>query len=133
MTRPNTRRSLARSRGFTIIEVMVVLVILGLIGGIVGINLIGAQSTARVKTTRQSMATVKQALTMYYTSNSTYPPTATWLQNIRNTLNAPADDAWGNPFVYYQTEDGKSFKLYSNGEDGIAETEDDILVEPDHE
>lgn len=128
MSRHRTHRP-----GFTIIEVMIVLVIIGVIGGIVGLNLIGAQSQAKVSATKATMKQVVQALKMYYSTNNNYPPSATWQQEIRNTLNAPADDAWGNPLAYYQTDDGKGFMLYSNGEDGMPETEDDIMVGPDHE
>ena len=127
-----TRHSSTR-RAFTIIEVMIVLVIIGVIGGIVGLNLIGAQSQAKVSATKSTMQQVRTALGMYRSTNNTYPPTNNWQQAIRNTLNAAPNDAWGNPLVYYQTEDGKAFMLYSNGEDGIPDTEDDILIEPDHE
>ncbi len=131
MNRTTTTRS-AR-RGFTIIEVMIVLVIIGVIGGIVGLNLIGASQEARVDATKQSMGTVRSALKLYFTQNGKYPESSSWLTDIQNSLNAPAEDAWGNPLVYQQMDNGAGFVLYSDGADGVAETDDDIEIGPDHE
>ncbi|MEM1424848.1 MAG: type II secretion system protein GspG [Planctomycetota bacterium] len=124
---PHTRR--ART-GFTIIEVMVVLVILGLIGGIVTLNLVGAAGQAKVSTTKQSMQQVVSALNMYHTQHSSYPATANWEQAIQNTLQKAPEDGWGNKFEYFQTESGQAFQLFSAGEDGVSETDDDISIGP---
>ena len=131
MNRTTTTRN-AR-RGFTIIEVMIVLVIIGVIGGIVGLNLIGAAQQSRVQATEQTMQTVRGALKLYYTQNGKYPESSSWLSDIQNSLNAPAEDAWGNPLVYQQMNDGAGFVIYSDGADGVAETDDDIELGPDHE
>ena len=129
----NTESGRRARSGFTIIEVMVVLVILGLIGGIVTLNLVGAAGQAKVDTTKQSMQTVVQALNMYHTQHSTYPPADGWEQAIANTLQKAPEDGWGNTFVYFQTNNGQAFQLFSNGEDGMPETGDDIFVGPDGE
>jgi general secretion pathway protein G len=129
----NRRTVRSARRAFTIIEVMIVLVILGLIGGIVTLNLVGAADDAKIETTKQSMQQVAGGLTMYRTRNNDYPATDTWKSDLRNTFSGDLEDAWGNELVYFQTEDGKAFQLWSNGPDGVPETEDDILVEPDHE
>lgn len=128
-----THTARAARRGFTIIEVMIVLVIIGVIGGIVGLNLIGAAQQSRIQATEQSMETVRAALKIYHTQNGNYPETGTWLADIQNTLNAPAEDAWGNQLAYRQTNSGGGFALYSDGPDGIADTDDDLELGPDHE
>ena len=61
--------------GFTILELMVVIVIMGILGGILTINLVGAADRAKVGATKTSMKAVKAALTMYQTQYSSYPPT----------------------------------------------------------
>ena len=119
--------------GFTIIEVMVVLVILGLIGGIVTLNLVGAAGQAKVDTTKQSMQQIVSALNMYHTRNSAYPQSQGWEAAIANTLQKAPEDGWGAKFEYFQMEDGASFQLISNGEDGQPETPDDIFIGPDGE
>ncbi len=134
MIRANTHtRRTKTGRGFTIIEVMVVLVILGLIGGIVTLSLVGATTQAKVDTTKQSMQQIQSAFKMHYTRNNNYPASADWQQAIQNTLSKAPEDAWGNQFLYYQLDDGKNFQLWSAGPDEIQETDDDIMIGPDGE
>ena len=62
--------------GFTLIEIMVVIVILAILAGIVVPKVVGQSDKARVKTTETALATVSNALDMYKVDNSRYPTTA---------------------------------------------------------
>jgi general secretion pathway protein G len=126
-------RHVSRVRGaFTVIEVMIVLVIIGIIGGIVTFNLVGAADQARVDSTRQSMETIAGAIKMYHTRHAEFPPDLSYVRNTLNTGGGIPDDAWNQPFDYYLTSDG-GFALISNGPDKVAETGDDIFWNPDFE
>lgn len=123
----------AGRRAFTIIEVMIVLVILGVIGGIVAINLVGAAKQARIDATELSMKTVVGGLKAYRARETNYPATETWKDDLRNLIASnDLTDAWGNEFIYYRVGEG-GFELWSNGPDQLPDTEDDIPMGPDHE
>ena len=62
--------------GFTLIEIMVVIVILAILAGLVVPKVVGQSDKARVKTTETALATVSNALDMYKVDNSRYPTTA---------------------------------------------------------
>jgi len=122
-------------RGFTIIEVMIVLVIISLIGSIVAINFVGAAQEARIKTTKASLQSVQTALKLYHGTNGSYP-TATGdisvliQQNILQLGEIPKD-AWGTPIQLYS--DGINYTILSAGPDKAFETDDDLSLQPDHQ
>ena len=66
---------LKNDKGFTIIEIMVVIVILGLLIGVVGPRLIGRTDDARVSTAKMQIESLASALKMYKLDNGTYPTT----------------------------------------------------------
>lgn len=117
--------------GFTLIEVMVVVAILGILATIVMTNVIGKDDQARVTTTRASLASVAKSLDMYKLDNHKYPTTD---EGLRALVEKPAsaktfpeggylssmpEDPWGNPFQYvYPGSNGRKYDLYSLGADG---------------
>jgi len=140
VTRPtgrlvDTRGS--RRSGFTLLELLLVLAILVVLGGIVLVNFGGAQDDANVKATQAQLNALKQAIQMYQIRMNTLPKAidelkdgpndsakkAKWTGAIIDTI---PDDAWGNPITY--TLKGNSFELRSGGLDGQSNTEDDLTV-----
>ena len=119
--------------GFTLIEIMVVIVILAILAGLVVPRVIGQSDSARVKTTEVALATVSNALDEYRLSNSRYPTTA---QGLDALITPPADaknypdggyikggeypkDSWDNELQYViPGSEGRMYDLFSLGADG---------------
>jgi len=124
--------------GFTLIEIMVVILILGLLATIVVQSLRSAANKAKRTKAQADLAEIKTALDRYYLDNGYYPTTDQGL----GALVAPPTtgiiplvyysggyierlpkDPWGNPYFY--RSDGNSYVLKSLGPDGV-ESADDI-------
>ncbi|RYM12259.1 type II secretion system major pseudopilin GspG [Sphingobium cupriresistens] len=119
--------------GFTLVELMVVIVIIGLLATIVAINVIPATDTARVEKAKADIATIEQALEQYRLDNLTYPAGSDGLQAL---LTPPAslaqpqryrrggyikklpDDPWGRAYVYTVPGRKGAFDISSLGADG---------------
>lgn len=137
---PN-RRCVARpSRrdGFTLLELLLVLAILVVVGGIAVRNFVGAGNDAKNDATRVQMNEVKTAITQYQIRMNSLPET---LETLRD---GPSDaakkarwsspifkevpkDAWDNDFIY--SVNGNTYEILSAGLDGQTNTDDDIKEE----
>lgn len=128
-----------RADGFTLIEIMAVVVIIGLLMGIVGTAIVGNIRKARITTTKTQMHALDQALGMYQMDNGRFPTTD---QGLRALIEKPSGapepyawrpggylakkelpkDAWNNEFHYASPGEHNpdSFDLWSFGEDGQA-------------
>ena len=129
-TRSRARRH--RPQGFTFIEVLVVMIILALIAGIVGTQLLGEAEKAKAEATRIQIKSLESALSLYRLHNSTYPTSEQGLDALLNqpdvgtipknwsgpyiTANNVPEDGWGNDFVYIS--DGRDYTIISLGADG---------------
>ncbi|MCF5992296.1 type II secretion system major pseudopilin GspG, partial [Xanthomonas perforans] len=71
-----------RSRGFTLVELMVVIVIIGLLATVVMINVMPSQDRAMVEKARADVAVLEQALETYRLDNLSYPSTEQGLQAL---------------------------------------------------
>ena len=92
-----TRRTLtpASERGFTLIEIMVVVVIMGILAALIVPKLMGRTDDARIIAAKQDIATVMQALKLYKLDNQRYPTTEQGLQAlITKPTVGPAADGW---------------------------------------
>lgn len=123
----------AAENGFTLVELMVVIVIIGLLATIVAINVIPATDTARIEKAKADIATIEQALEQYRLDNLTYPAGSDGLQAL---LNPPAslaqpqryrhggyikklpDDPWGRAYLYTVPGRKGAFDISSLGADG---------------
>jgi general secretion pathway protein G len=121
--RPAPRASQA---GFTLIELMVVIVILGLLAAVVVPRFIGATDDAKVAAAKTQVHAFRMALDMYKLKFGNYPKTSEGLaalinnpkQNLLQEENIP-NDPWGNPFQYTSPgSNGRDYDLQSFGADG---------------
>ena len=118
-------------RGFTLIEIMVVILILGLLATIVAQSLRGATDKAKRTKATADIAQLKTALDRYYIDNGSYPTSdqgLTALVSRPSSGRIPANyedggyiqrvpnDPWGNPYVFQS--DGNAYVLKSYGADG---------------
>jgi general secretion pathway protein G len=118
-------------RGVTLIEMLVVITIIGLISGLVAVNVIRQGENAKRQIARTQMSTFINALGIYKLDTGVYPPTAQGLQALRvnpgDLANwagpyMPKDvpmDPWGRPYEYkYPGEHGEEPDIISLGADG---------------
>jgi general secretion pathway protein G len=119
--------------GLTLIEMLVVLVIIGVIAGMIVMNVANRPDEARVTTAKTDMRTISAALKMYRLDNGDYPTTEQGLAALatrptieplpRNWspegyLERPPEDPWGRSYVYRYPGSGTGFDLMSLGKDG---------------
>lgn len=119
--------------GFTMVELMAVLIILGLLAGVVVKNFVGQTERAKVTTTKASLRQLASAVNQFYMDTNRYPTEDEGLyalieppsdvQNFQpggylDTTDVPTD-GWGNEFIYeLYPESGKPFVIKSLGADG---------------
>lgn len=106
--------------GFTLVELMVVIVIIGLLATVVMINVAPATDKAAVTKVRADIANLEQGVEMYRLSKMTYPGGGDGLQALvtEGFIKRLPDDPWGNPYQYSVPGRGEPFSIYSNGADG---------------
>ena len=127
-TRPGTRRSVA---GFTLIEIMVVLVIIGVLAALIAPNVLNRAADARVTAAKTDVNNLMQALKLYKLDNQRYPgadqglealvrkPTSgTVPQNWRPYLDKLPKDPWGQPYQYANPGLHGEIDVFSFGADG---------------
>lgn len=124
-----------KNRGFTMIELLVVLVILGLLAGLVGPQFFGKVDSSKVKTAETQVKMLKMALQTYRLDVGQYPPSLEGLRtapaNVKQFWDGPyleeevPLDPWNNSYIYeINTATDHGFLLYSLGADGQEGGED---------
>jgi general secretion pathway protein G len=122
---------MARIRGFTLIEIMAVILILGMVMSLVAVNVMDRVEWARVQTTKIKMRAVESALEMFQVENAAYPKTDPGLLALlkRGTGGrsfvrdeGALEDSWRRRFGYEHpgTRRAESYDLWSLGKDGSA-------------
>jgi general secretion pathway protein G len=120
-------------RGFTLIEIMVVVVIMGILAALIVPKLMGRTDDARIIAAKQDIATVMQALKLYKLDNQRYPTTEQGLQAlvVKPTTGPDApgwktggyldklpNDPWGTPYQYLSPGIKGEIDVFSLGADG---------------
>ena len=128
-------------QGFTLLEVMIVIVILGIIASMVVPNLVGSQDTANIKKAVIDVTQLETQLTMYRSQNYNYPTTEQGLEALVTEtdieplpkrfpdggyINRLPKDPWGNEYQLLNPGENGKMDVFSMGPDGEPGTEDDI-------
>jgi len=129
-------RQFHNRRGFTLIEIMVVIVILALLAALVGPKIMGRTDDAKIQTTKTQIRNLESALKLYKLDSGVYPSTEQGLnalvsiptvgvipKNFKEggyleSKNVPKD-GWGNDFLYVSPGEHGDYDLYSYGADGV--------------
>ena len=122
------RQSLSgQSSGFTLVELLLVLVILALIGGLVLPGIIGKAEGAKVKAASSQIDRISMAVESYYLDTGSTP------ESLEQLVNEPGDaegwngpyvktsslkDPWGKEYIFQQPGDHGDFDIYTYGADG---------------
>lgn len=136
MKRRNNHRQTRRRRGFTLVEVLLVLAILVILGAMVGVGVIQMKKTADKRAAKAQIGMLKQAINLYRVDVGSYPDTLDDLLQMPDGLRNP--DKWGGPYLektvppdpwdndYQYQPEGDDFRVWSYGPDGADGGNDDI-------
>jgi len=120
-------------KGFTLLELLIVIVILGLLVSLVSINFLPTLSNAYVEVAKQDIAILQQALVMFKISEGSYPTQEQGLSSLKENpgnlkrpgkypsggyINKLPKDPWGNDYVYIYPGQYGEFDIISLGADG---------------
>jgi general secretion pathway protein G len=124
------RSSLKAARGFTLLELLVVLVILGLLVGIVAPRFFGQVGKSEAKVAKAQIRALEDALDQYRLDVGRYPGSEQGLSALTSQpagegrwqgpylKKAVPSDPWGNPYQYRSPGEHGEFDLFSFGKDG---------------
>ncbi len=120
------------ARGFTLLEILIVVVIIGILGAVIVPNLLSRPGQARVTAAESDIRSLSNALDIYRLDNFNYPSTDQGLDalvtqppgfpearnwNPEGYIKKLPEDPWGSPYVY-ERDGSTSFVLFSLGADG---------------
>ncbi|WP_188152332.1 type II secretion system major pseudopilin GspG [Teredinibacter waterburyi] len=121
-------------KGFSLIEIMVVLVIMGLLASIVAPNVMEALSGSKLQKVQADFANIETALKMYKLDNFVYPSSEQGLEALVSRPSSSPEpknwrkggylpelpeDPWGTPYLYTSPADGHPYEIYTLGADGV--------------
>ncbi len=117
-------------RGFTLLELLVVMVIIGLLAAYVGPKYFSQVGKSEIKMAQAQIDALEKALHQYRLDVGNYPATENGLAALTTQPNnepkwqgpylskTPPDDPWGRPYVYRYPGENSEFDLFSMGRDG---------------
>ena len=127
-------------KGFTLLELLIVIVILGLLVSLVSINVLPALNQAYLEKAKADIARLEQALVMFKINEGAYPNQSQGLKSLKtnpgdlkNSLLYPSGgyinqlpkDPWGNEYLYTFPSQNGSYIIVSLGADGVVGGEGD--------
>lgn len=126
-----TRQSPIRHRtrrGFTLLEMMLVVVIMGVLATVAVVAVGGRGAAAKQGATRSSLTTINSAIQQFQLEKNRYPASIQELVDAKYIAKLPRD-GWKREFIYVSpSADGRAFDCYSMGDDGAIGGGDDISV-----
>jgi len=133
--------NMKKAQGFTLLEVMVVIVILGILASMVVPNLMGSQERANMQKAISDVTALETSLSLYKMDNYDYPTTEQGLEALVDQTDVEPEprrfpeggyvkrlpkDPWGNDYLLLNPGEQGRMDVFSVGPDGEAGTEDDI-------
>ena len=130
-----------KNKGFTLLEIMVVIVIIGILGSMVVPNLLGSQERANVQKAVTDITSLETILSLYKMDNYDFPSTEQGLEALIEQTDIEPEprrfpeggytkrlpkDPWGNEYFLLNPGEQGKMDVFSAGPDGEAGTEDDI-------
>jgi general secretion pathway protein G len=122
-------------RGFSLVEILVVLVIMGLLVSVVAPTVLNRADEARVQKVYADFANIQTALKLYRLDNFLYPTSEQGLEALVNATTLEPEprnfkqggyldrlpvDPWGRPYLFLSPGENGEFDLYSMGADGLS-------------
>jgi general secretion pathway protein G len=107
-----------KHRGFTLIELMVVVLILGVLAAVIVPNVIGSADTAKAGAAKQDVASLMQALKLYRLDNGRYPSGDQGNYKTGGYIGRLPKDPWGNAYLYANPGVHGEIDVMSYGADG---------------
>ena len=118
--------------GFTLIELILVTVIIGILAGMVALNYSGRVRDTQVRAAKGDISSYSNAVDMFALDhNDEYPKSLNDLVGgNRNYVREVRPDPWGNPYVYTPPTDvlKADYKIFSAGPDGVPGNDDDVTT-----
>lgn len=119
--------------GFTLLEMMLVVVIMGILGTVVIVSFGGRTEAARIEATKTKMKQIQTALATYEATHAAFPPNLDALATgTTKYITSVPKDAWNKSFQYYYPSSRQNpdqpYDLYSVGKDGLPNTPDDVDI-----
>ena len=121
--------------GFSLIEIMVVVIIIGLLASLIGPAVLDRADEARISKVQADFKSIQTALKLYRIDNFIYPSTEQGLEALVTKPSlAPVprnwksggyveqlqQDPWGRPYLYMSPGEGKEYDIYTLGADGVS-------------
>ncbi len=106
-------------RGFTLIEIMIVVVILGILGAVIVPQLMDNPDKARIVKAKQDIMAIESALDLYKLDKFNYPTTEQGLEILQpKYIKIISKDPWDHPYYYLSPGEHGIFDVYTLGADG---------------